>query len=228
LDALVGRFGVNQPPTGSKDPFALRRQAIAVVRLCVEKGIRRPVFDLVDEAAHVYDRGFETGAVKTYLVDRFEQWCLDQGVPGDVVRAIIGRDDAQLCLCQSFEDMATLQAFKADPSAASLIQAQKRINNILEKTDVAADNAVDPSLFQHGAESDVVSLAQKMLALRDEALKDRLDVLAGGLPDIEGFFEHVLVMADDLAVRSNRLASLKTLRNAINQIADLSLLDPIK
>jgi glycyl-tRNA synthetase beta chain len=67
-----------------------------------------------------------------------------------------------------------------------------------------------------------------MLTMRDHALKDRLDFLARGLPDIEGFFEHVLVMADDLAVRSNRLASLKTLRNAINQIADLSLLDPIK
>ncbi len=228
LDALVGLFGVNQPPTGSKDPFALRRQAIAVVRLCVEKGIRRPVFDLVDEAAHVYDRGFETDAVKTYLVDRFEQWSLDQGVSGDVVRAILCRDDAQLCLSQSFEDMATLREFKAEPSAASLIQAQKRINNILEKTDIAADSAIDPSLFQHSAESAVVSLAQKMLAMRDDGLKDRLDVLAEGLPHIEAFFEHVLVMADDLALRSNRLASLKILRNAINQIADLSLLDPIK
>jgi glycyl-tRNA synthetase beta chain len=224
----VGLFGVNQPPTGSKDPFALRRQAIAVVRLCVEKGIRRPLFDLVDEAAKVYNRGFDTSAVKTYLLDRFEQWSLDQGVSGDVVRAIVGRNDPTPCLYQSFEDISTLQDFKTDPSAAALIQAQKRINNILEKTDIAADSTIDPFIFQHAAESEVVSLAQKLLTMSDSPLKDRLDVLAGGLPDIEGFFEHVLVMADDLAVRSNRLASLRKLRNAINQIADLSLLDPIK
>ena len=226
LDALVGLFGVNQPPTGSKDPFALRRQAIGVVRICVENQLPLSPFVLVDDTVAGFAREFDGQPVKDYLIDRFEQWAIDEGVSYDAVRAILARKDDAPVLAKAYADMQTLAAFKADPSAEALISAQKRINNLLSKVSVGEAGNVQPTLFRHPSEQAVVVLAGTLNQIKGLPLSSRLAELGQGLNAIEHYFDNILVMSDDAALRANRISTLKMLRDAVNQIADLSLLEP--
>ena len=226
LDALVGLFGINQPPTGSKDPFALRRQAIGIVRICVENQLPLSPFTLVDDAVISFTREFDGQPVKDYLIDRFEQWAIDEGVSYDAVRAILARKDEAPVLATMYGDMQTLAAFKTEPSAEALISAQKRINNLLSKVTVGEAGNVQPTLFEHPSEQTLIALTGTLNQAKDLPLSRRLAELGKGLKAIEDYFDNVLVMSDDAALRANRISTLKMLRDAVNQIADLSLLEP--
>ena len=226
LDALVGLFGINQPPTGSKDPFALRRQAIGIVRICVENQLPLSPFTLVDDAVISFTREFDGQPVKDYLIDRFEQWAIDEGVSYDAVRAILARKDEAPVLATMYGDMQTLAAFKTEPSAEALISAQKRINNLLSKVTVGEVGNVQPALFEHPSEQTMIALTGTLNQTKDLPLSSRLSELGKGLKAIEDYFDNVLVMSDDAALRANRISTLKMLRDAVNQIADLSLLEP--
>lgn len=226
LDALVGLFGINQPPTGSKDPFALRRQAIGIVRICVENQLPLSPFTLVDDAVISFTREFDGQPVKDYLIDRFEQWAIDEGVSYDAVRAILARKDEAPVLATMYGDMQTLAAFKTEPSAEALISAQKRINNLLSKVTVGEAGNVQPTLFEHPSEQTLIALTGTLNQAKDLPLSSRLAELGKGLKAIEDYFDNVLVMSDDAALRANRISTLKMLRDAVNQIADLSLLEP--
>ena len=225
LDALVGLFGINQPPTGSKDPFALRRQAIGVVRICVESQLPISPSTLVDDAIAGFAREFDGQAVKDYLADRFEQWAIDEGVAYDAVRAILARQDDAPLLANAYADMQTLAAFKAEPTAEALISAQKRINNLLTKVTEDEVGDIEATLFEHASEQAVVDLANTLNETKGLPLLNRLAALGQGLSAIEDYFDNVLVMSDDATLRANRISTLKMLRDAVNQIADLSLLE---
>ena len=225
LDALVGLFGINQPPTGSKDPFALRRQAIGVVRICVESQLPISPFTLVDDAVAGFAREFDGQPVRDYLTDRFEQWAIDEGVPYDAVRAILARKDDAPLFASAYADMKTLADFKAEPTAEALISAQKRINNLLTKVTEDEVGYIEPALFEHPSEQAVVGLAATLNETKGLPLSNRLAELGQGLNAIQDYFDNVLVMSDDAALRANRVSTLKMLRDAVNQIADLSLLE---
>ena len=200
----MGLFGINQPPTGSKDPFALRRQAIGVVRICVENQLPLSPFTLVDDTVAGFAREFDGQPVKDYLIDRFEQWAIDEGVSYDAVRAILARKDEAPVLATTYADMQTLAAFKAEPSAEALIYAQKRINNLLSKVTVGDVGNVQPILFEHPSEQAMVALTGTLNQTEGLPLSGRLAELGKGLKVIEEYFDNVLVTrwVADLSIRS--------------------------
>ena len=180
----------------------------------------------MDDAVVSFARKFDGQPVKDYLIDRFEQWAIDEGVSYDAVRAILARKDEAPVLAAMYADMQTLAAFKTEPSAEALISAQKRINNLLSKVTVGEVGNVQPTLFEHPSEQTMIALTGTLNQTKDLPLSSRLAELGKGLKAIEDYFDNVLVMSDDAALRANRISTLKMLRDAVNQIADLSLLEP--
>ena len=165
--------------------------------------------------------------MKDYLTDRFEQWAIDEGVSNDAVRAILARQDDAPLFASAFADMQTLADFKAEPTAEALISAQKRINNLLTKVTEEEVGPIEPAMFEHPSEQAVVSLANTLNETKGLPLSNRLAELGHGLNVIQDYFDNVLVISENAAQRSNRISTLKMLRDAVNQIADLSLLEPV-
>jgi len=232
VDSLVGLFGTGQIPTGSKDPFALRRAALGVLRILVEKKIDIDLGSLIDWALHNQweaELKANTKAVLIeYLLDRFSAWYHDEGIPAEVFLAV-----RSLGVTNALDINRRVQAvhqFSKLESAAALAAANKRVSNILAKNGgnaVAAD--VDPELFEAAEEK---ALFEQMNGLKDLIIPslDRGDYATSleGLSTLRGvvdaFFDNVMVMADNEAVKNNRLALLKQLRDMFMGIADISVL----
>ena len=123
-------------------------------------------------------------------------------------------------------EMCIRDSFKAEPTAEALISAQKRINNLLTKVTEDEVGDIEATLFEHASEQAVVDLANTLNETKGLPLLNRLAALGQGLSAIEDYFDNVLVMSDDATLRANRISTLKMLRDAVNQIADLSLLEP--
>jgi len=226
MDTLVGLFGIGRPPTGSKDPFALRRQALGIVRICIEKN--QP-FDLVKIAAHsasLFATAFNTDELLEYIRDRFENWLVDQGRPLDVIRAIRHRSHKIHDLPAAVADIEALIEFRSRPEAIQLILAQKRIQKILDKSAPGDQDTVDEALFQHPSEH---ALYEQILVLQEieashHGFSQRLTEFAASSGPLELYFEHVMVMDENQALRQNRLATLSLLRNMVIKMANLSIL----
>jgi len=226
MDTLVGLFGIGKPPTGSKDPFALRRQALGIVRICIEKN--QP-FDLVKIAAYsasLFSTTFSTDELLEYIRDRFENWLVDQGKPLDVIRAIRHRSQEIHDLPAAVADIEALIEFRSKPEAVQLILAQKRIQKILSKSALGHQDTVNKTLFSHPSEH---ALYEQILALQkieasNDGFSQRLTEFAASSRPLEVYFEHVMVMDEDQDLRQNRLATLALLRNMVMKMADLSVL----
>jgi glycyl-tRNA synthetase beta chain len=232
LDTIVGLFAIGQPPTGSKDPFALRRAALGILRIIVEKKLD---LDLL-EAIKFSSENFESLTVKDglsaqvfeFLLDRFKAWYQAEGVSAEVFLSVF-----ELKPSRPFDFDLRIQAvnsFSTLAEAQSLASANKRVSNILQKESTLAQDAiVDPSLFTEQAEKDLALEVerQKALVLPLFAAKDYtkgLEALASSKAVIDHFFDSVLVMADDQKVRANRIALLAELRNLFLGAADISYL----
>lgn len=230
LETLVGIWGIGLQPTGEKDPFALRRHALGILRMLIEK----PLAVSVDTLLELTERAF-TGiaavkparaAIADFLYDRVRGYLKDKGYTTNEVEAVVSlRPQA---LHDILARMEAVRTFAALPEAEALAAANKRITNILKKTDEAIGN-VDPSLFQEAAEGALFEAIERVrpgveaafaggdftAALRDLAqLRDAVD----------RFFNDVMVMADDAKLRANRLALLATLHGLANRVADISKL----
>jgi len=231
LDSLVGIFAIGQPPSGDKDPFALRRAALGVVRLCIEGGLDIDLDALLREAAAGFDASLNAGdavdAVFDYIMDRLRGYYQDRDIPVDVVDAVLATRptrlidfDRRVRACQAFRDL---------PEAAALAAANKRIANILKKTAQPIPDAVDETLLNDAAEK---LLAEQLAALKPEVLQlmekgdytPALQKLAGLRDAVDAFFDQVMVMVDDDRIRTNRLALLKDLGTLFLRVADLSRL----
>ena len=230
LDTLTGLFGIGQPPTGSKDPFALRRQALGVIRICIESGWQLDVKATLSFAATQHNGDFGTEAVYDYMLDRLGSWYQDQGIPTDSFAAVRNSNVPVVDLRDCDFRVRAIQAFRQQPLAASLVAANKRVANILKKTN-SQPAAVDPGLFIEAAERqlhDALGKAKILLQAKhsdNQAFyEQQCLVLAGLQAEVDRYFAGVMVMADDPAIRANRIAMLYQMRDLFLGIADFSLL----
>lgn len=234
LDTLVGIFGIGQLPTGSKDPFALRRAALGVLRLIVEKNFDLDLRELLQKAQSQYPQfDAQTGLVDTvldYMIERFRAWFEDESIPAEVFMAVSAKK-----LSQPLDINQRVQAvfrFSQLPEAQALAAANKRVSNILAKQGGDTElPALQMSLLTEAAEKQLAAqvaalqaTAQPLFAARK--YREGLEQLASLRAAVDAFFDNVMVMADDMAVRNNRLALLSQLRNLFLEVADISLLAP--
>ena len=228
LETLAGLFGIGQNPTGDKDPFALRRHALGIIRMLIERGLPLSVPALVDTAFAAFpaSHGQEKAAVMTFLYDRLMGYLRDQGASAHEVDAVIAVRPPWAEIPQR---LAAVRSFAALPEAPALASANKRVGNILKKAEGAVPTDVQSALLQEPAEQ-ALAEALKAIAPTADAAFDRgdytasLQALAGLKAPVDAFFDTVMVNADDPALRNNRLALLASLQRAMNRVADLSRL----
>ena len=232
LDTLVGIFGIGQAPTGSRDPFALRRASLAVLRIMVEEQLDLDLRDCLALAAAQYPDGVisagSTEQVFDYMVERFRAWYEEESIPAEVFKAVSARNLSRPLDIQ--RRVHAVNTFTALPEAAALAAANKRVANILGKLDsdhqfgeVSTDLLVEPQ------EKDLASRLESLAAVSQGHLEqgeytDALACLADLKVPVDAFFDGVMVNADDAALRNNRLNLLKALRELFLQVADISQL----
>ncbi len=236
LDTLVGIFGIGQPPTGSKDPFALRRAALGVLRILVEKSLPLDLRDCLEQAA----AGFPEGTLKPgtvdevthYMIDRLRAWYEDEAIPVEVFRAVSARGLSEPLDID--RRVKAVNAFTTLPQATALAAANKRVSNILSKqaTDYMAGE-VSKDLLQEPAEQQLLSQLDQRRPVFDSHMAageytEALASLAVLQEPVDSFFDEVMVMADDEAVRNNRLNLLAALQQLFLQVADISQLAPTR
>lgn len=233
IDTMCGLFAIGQPPTGSKDPFALRRAALGVLRILVEKSLDLDLKKTIDKSLEVFaDQGVgvpETTAsqVFDFMLERFRAWYQAEGVSAEVFQSVMELKPTRPL---DFSQRVTaVSKFSELPDSASLAAANKRVSNILAKQSNAIPANFDKALLTEPAEKElaaaIVRLTAEVTPLFDNArYAHGLEKLAGLKPEVDKFFEDVLVMADDPAIRGNRLALLNQLRSLFLRVADISCL----
>jgi glycyl-tRNA synthetase beta chain len=228
LETLAGLFGIGQLPSGDKDPFALRRHALGVIRMLVERNLPLEIPALVAAAFRAFPEGHgqAQAEVAHFLYDRLVGWLRERGASAQEVDAVVALRPPRWAEIPA--RLAAVRAFAALPEAAALAAANKRVGNILKKSEGAA-GAIDPALLREPAEA-ALAAALADLAPRADAAFDRgdhaasLQVLSALKTPVDAFFDAVMVNADDPALRANRLALLAALHRAMNRVADLSRL----
>ena len=230
LETLVGIWSIGLAPTGDKDPFALRRHALGVVRMLLEKRLPVSIADLLHDAAAVFDgqAGFEdlSAQVAAFMFDRLRGLLREKGFSANEVEAVLALQPDRLD--DIVQRLDAVKSFAAMPEAASLAAANKRITNILKKTD-GVFGTVDTGLLQEEAEKKLaasVARAQPEVAAAFAAddFTGTLKTLSQLRDDVDGFFNDVMVNAEDPALRNNRLALLAQLHGMMNRVADISKL----
>lgn len=233
LDTLVGIFGIGQLPKGDKDPFALRRAAIGVLRIITELSLPLDLDVLVAKAVDVYGNKLTNQDTQTQVVDfvlgRFTALLQDQDVAIDVIQAVAARRPTKPA--DYLARVNAVAAFKALEESEALAAANKRVANILAKqnVEVTSEVHIDSALLTEDAEKALNSALVTTQLQVNEALASQdyqriLTTLATLREEIDNFFDNVMVMADDAAVKQNRLALLSLLRQLFLTTADISIL----
>lgn len=229
IDTLCGIFSAGLIPTGDKDPYALRRAAIGVLRIIIENRLSLNIRDLIDFAlyqfTHAFDIDATRSAVTDFVFDRLEGYCLDQGYTVDEFEAVISVSPSEPF--DFVQRLAAVKAFRQLPQAESLAAANKRIRNILKKSETAPAAAV--GLLAEAQEQRLLEAANAASDAISPLLEQRdyqgtLNRLAQLEPAVNDFFDHVMVMCDDLELRANRLALLTLLSEQFLTCADISKL----
>ncbi|WP_218353701.1 glycine--tRNA ligase subunit beta [Alteromonas lipotrueiana] len=231
LDTLVGIFGISQLPKGDKDPFALRRAAIGVLRIISENNYSLDLTDLVDKAISVYAGKLSNADTQQQVIDfvlgRFVSLLQDQGVSTDVIQAVSARRPTRPA--DYTARIAAVAEFKQRDEAEALAAANKRVANILAKQGVSGEPQIDESLLNDEAEKvlyhalmDVKETVTQSAARHD--YREVLSALATLREPVDTFFDNVMVMAEDEKIRTNRLGLLLLLRSLFLKTADISLL----
>ncbi len=231
LDTLVGIFGIGQAPKGAADPFALRRAAIGVLRICLENNLPLDLVDLIAQAQALHGENLTNDKtpeqVLEFFMGRFRAWYQDQGVGVDVILAVLARRPTAPA---DFESRIKAVAhFRTLEQASALAAANKRVSNILAKVEGELPATIDDNLLVEAAEK---ALAAKLAELQPQLAplfaaanyQEALALLASLRESVDTFFEDVMVMADDEALKNNRLALLSSLREQFLHAADISLL----
>ncbi|GKX52513.1 glycine--tRNA ligase subunit beta [Budvicia aquatica] len=231
MDTLAGIFGIGQHPKGDKDPFALRRAALGVLRIIVEKNLPLDLTTLTEEAVRLYGEKLTNtkvvDEVVEFMLGRFRAWYLDEGYSIDVILSVLARRptkpadfDARVKAVSHFRTLA---------ESSALAEANKRVANILSKSEDRLHDAINAALLKEPAE---VRLATHIVVLRDKLApifaegryQEGLMELAELHEHIKAFFDQVMVMDEDVNLRVNRLTLLSKLRDLFLKVADISLL----
>ena len=231
LDTLVGIFAIGQTPTGDKDPFALRRAALGVLRIIIENNLDLDLLHLIKIAAEQHDASIKAhdaeSAVFDFILDRLHAYYLDKGILPDVLDAVLSTKPSKPLDINN--RLLAVDAFRQLSEAESLAAANKRIGNILKKVKGKLPNKVDQKLLQEDAEKDLfiklTQLDDKVQTLIDATkYQDALAELSTLRKNVDQFFDDVMVMADDEKLKNNRIALLNKLHDLFLQIADISKL----
>jgi len=231
FDTLVGIFGIGQAPKGDKDPFALRRAAIGALRIMVEKALPLDLLKIIAKAQSLFGDKLSNSTVAEdvfeFMLGRFRAWYQDDGIAVDVIQAVLVRRPSSPA---DFDRrVKAVSHFRTLAEAESLAAANKRVNNILAKNNVNTEAAVNSALLQDEAEK---VLAAQVAALTAELgpvyaagdYQQALTRLATLREAVDNFFDNVMVMAEDEAVKNNRLALLSELSRLFMNTADISVL----
>ncbi len=232
LETLAGMFGIGQQPSGDKDPFALRRHALGVIRILVEAKLKLPLVDLVNEAFSVFAHGILGAAhtdLGTFVLERLRSHLREAGYSANEIESVLCMNPASLDLIPS--QLAAVRTFAALPEAASLAAANKRVANILKQAAAKGESfaQVEAQGLQEPAERDLFDALNKASQKATPLFQagdytGYLKAFAVLRSPVDAFFESVMVMVDDQEVRRNRLALLRDLRDEMNRVADISKL----
>ena len=228
LETLVGMFGTGNPPTGDRDPFALRRHALGVIRMLVEKHLPLSLPELLAHALPAFGAKITdpTAALSSFIYERLAGSLREQGYSSQEVDAVLAPRPG--LLAQVAPRLQAVRAFATLPEAQALASANKRVTNILKKAgDV--DAHVNPALLREAAERDLHAALQTVVPQANARFDQgdytaSLQALAALRAPVDAFFEHVMVNAEESDLRLNRLGLLQTLHQAMNRVADLSRL----
>jgi len=228
LDALAGLFSIREQPTGDKDPFGLRRAAVGVIRIVVENQLPLSLWDLVDAAFGPFKGKAQTD-LSIFFTERMRNHFQERGYTANEVEAVLSVSQAAISLIP--KQLEAVRAFSALPEAASLSAANKRVVNILKQAAAKGENfsGADRDALEEPAEMalfDTLHAASgKAIALFDRGdYAGYLKTFAVLKKPVDAFFDSVMVMAEQEALRRNRLALLSDLREAMNRVADISKL----
>ncbi|MGH1379488.1 MAG: glycine--tRNA ligase subunit beta [Shewanella xiamenensis] len=231
LDTLVGIFGIGQAPKGAADPFALRRAAIGVLRIIVENKLPLDLVTLIAKAQELHGTNLSNAnasdEVLEFLMARFRAWYQDKGIDVDVILAVLARRPTRPADFDS--RINAVSHFRSLEASSALAAANKRVSNILAKVEGKLPTAINSALLAEAAEQ---ALAAKLAELQpllaplfaNADYQQALTLLASLRESVDQFFEDVMVMADDEALKNNRLALLNNLREQFLHVADISLL----
>jgi len=231
LETLVGMFGIGNLPTGDRDPFALRRHALGVIRMLVEKNLPLDLNALLAGAVPAFGDKITdaTPALADFIYDRLAGSLREQGYRAQEVDAVLSLRPQRLALVE--KQLAAVRTFAALPEAPALAAANKRVGNILKKAEVEGpvDAHVNPELLQEQAEQDLYAALQRFVPEANAQFDAgdytaSLQTLAVLRAPVDAFFDDVMVNAEQLDLRLNRQGLLKSLHDAMNRVADLSRL----
>ena len=234
-DTLVGCFGLGNIPTGAADPFALRRCALGIARILIEKGYRIRVEDLFAKAQSLYsenirwklDKAEALAKLNDFFAGRVKNYFLTQGNDTLIVEAVMGAGCSDVWAAS--RRLAALTAESSKPGFADTAQTFKRVANILRKQGEGATGDFSRELLSEEPEKALADALDAMTARFDELwAEDRFDellvLMEGVRPAVDAFFGGVMVMAEDMDVRANRLNLLQVLLSRMSRVADFSAL----
>jgi glycyl-tRNA synthetase beta chain len=229
LDTLAGLFSINQPPTGSKDPFALRRAAIGTLRLNEFPELRVDLTAWITEAFAVQPEpgsADQLDALVQFIKDRERVRLIDKGYRHDMIVAV--QETNRLATAKTEDRVKALIAQSETDEFATLVSTNKRVANLLKESSNTL-GAIDPELFEHPCEATVFGLATRVsdivdLAVSRETYGEAIESLFSMKPATEAFFDNVMIHCDQEAVRTNRLRLCQLVKNAYSKLADFSLI----
>ena len=231
LETLVGLFSIGEKPTGDKDPFALRRQALGIIRMLVENKLPLPFEQLIQDVLSAFDNQSDSAAtvaaIKEFCFDRLSVNLRENGASAQEVDAVLSLDPA--LLSEIPQRLTAVRTFAELAEAPALAAANKRVSNILKKVEGEVQAQVNTSLLQEPAEIALNNALSKVKPEADTLFENgdytaSLKALAALKAPVDDFFDNVMVNADDPALKANRLGLLATLHQAMNRVADLSKL----
>ncbi|MDQ9168857.1 glycine--tRNA ligase subunit beta [Oxalobacteraceae bacterium R-40] len=237
LETLIGLFGIGSLPTGDKDPFALRRHALGVIRMLIEKNLALDLDLLIKDAIAKWEQVAASQQVSrladveenllTFLYDRLAVLLREQGYSAHEVDAVLALRPQRLS--DVAKRLAAVRAFASLPEAGSLAAANKRVGNILKKAEGKVEAKADPALLKEAAEIELNQALTRVKPQADAAFRQgdyaaSLQALAALKNPVDAFFDNVMVNAEDPALRANRLGLLASLHEAMNRVADISRL----
>ncbi len=231
VDTLVGIFGINQAPKGDKDPFALRRAAIGLIRIIIEKDLDLDIADLINESIKLFADKLSNDETSINVIDfvmgRFRAFYQEKDFSVDVIQAVLAKKPT--APLDFDKRIKAVSYFRSLAEAEALAAANKRVGNILAKFDGELYQNFNNDLVQEEAEKALASIYNEIKSkisplLADKNYQAALTELASLKAPIDNFFDNVMVMSDDEAIKVNRLTLLNEIRNSFLAIADISVL----
>jgi glycyl-tRNA synthetase beta chain len=235
LDTLAGIFSLGKKPTGNKDPFGLRRQALGLIRIIIEGGLDADLPELLSQAVALQPKNTDDlpAVLQDFVMDRLRAWYTDGHAPDfakgeisvDMFTAVLSRSPASLL--DFHARLLAVHKFMTHEGAVSLAAANKRIANILKKQSTTSEKDVDANLFEADEEKRLHSAVAKLVTDHESDMQQRnyssaLERLALLRDPIDRYFDEVMVMTENNAQRENRLAQLGQLRKLFLDVADIS------